>query len=103
MAHTATPWASRRDPDGFSHQILGGPSGFVTLADFITQEDAAFIVLAVNSHDALVEALTGLLDRYTALVNCGDCGNWNAETEAEVIAARAALALATLVTEPVEG
>jgi hypothetical protein len=36
-------------------------------------------------------ALQDLLDRYVALVNCGDCGNWNPEEETEVKEARAAL------------
>ena len=40
------------------------------------------------------EAMQALLDRYTSLVNCGDCGNWNPEEEPCVIAARAALARA---------
>jgi hypothetical protein len=40
----------------------------------------------------LVKALQGLLDRYTGLVNCGDCGFWDPEKEGEVIAARSALA-----------
>ena len=42
-------------------------------------------------------ALARLLDRYVSLVNCGDCGNWNPETETEVIAARAALAKSAAV------
>ena len=37
------------------------------------------------------EALNDLLNHYTNLVNCGDCGNWNPEEEKEVIAARKAL------------
>jgi len=37
------------------------------------------------------EALQNLLELYTSLVNCGDCGNWDVEAEKEVIAARAAL------------
>jgi len=45
--------------------------------------------------DALVQALTQLLERYTQLVNCGDCGFWDPETEPDVIAARAALQSAT--------
>ena len=36
-------------------------------------------------------ALDGLLERYVSLVNSGDGGSWNPETEAEVIAARAAI------------
>ncbi len=42
----------------------------------------------------LVEALVGLTDHYTQLVNCGDCGNWDPETEPQVIAARTAIAKA---------
>jgi len=37
------------------------------------------------------EALAGLLARYVGLVESGDAGNWDAEEEPEVIAARAAL------------
>ena len=44
-----------------------------------------------SGENKLKKALTALLDRYVGLVNCGDCGNWNPETEEEVIAARAAL------------
>ena len=44
-----------------------------------------------TERDALRDALSGLLKRHTALVESGDCGNWDCETEDEVIAARAAL------------
>lgn len=54
----------------------------------------ALLVRAVNAHEALAAALRELLDRYTDLVNCGDCGSWDPEKEHQVIAARAALALA---------
>ncbi len=43
----------------------------------------------------LLEALQGLLRNHVQLVSCGDCGNWDVEAEAEVIAARAAIAAAT--------
>lgn len=43
---------------------------------------------------ALVEASTRLLARYVSLAGSGDCGFWDPETETEVIAMRAALALA---------
>lgn len=36
-------------------------------------------------------ALESLLKRYVDLVNCGDCGNWNPETEQEVVEARRVL------------
>ncbi len=39
----------------------------------------------------LEKALNELLDRYTGMVNSGDCGNWNPETEDCVIKARAAM------------
>lgn len=45
-----------------------------------------------NAIDLLESALTRLVDRYTMLVNCGDCGNWDPEKEPDVIFARAALA-----------
>lgn len=56
--------------------------------------NAELIVRAVNSHQALVEALDTMLDHYTALVNSGDCGNWDPEAEKEVQQVRAALKLA---------
>jgi len=52
-------------------------------ADTVTGDDGKELDLHV--------ALSNLLDRYTELVNCGDCGNWNPETEDCVIEARKAL------------
>lgn len=46
---------------------------------------------AAAALDACERALCDLLERYTGLVNCGDCGNWDPEKENEVISARAAL------------
>ena len=48
-----------------------------------------------NSAGPLLAALQNLLERYIALINCGDCGHWDPEQEAVVIAARAAIAQAT--------
>lgn len=42
----------------------------------------------------LLAALRLFLERYVSLVNCGDCGNWDPETDEEVIQARAAIAKA---------
>lgn len=39
----------------------------------------------------LETALEALLEKYTQLVNCGDCGNWDPELEDEVIQARGLL------------
>ena len=44
---------------------------------------------------ALLVALVALLDHYVALAVSGDAGNWDHNQEAEVIAARAAIAEAT--------
>lgn len=48
----------------------------------------------------LFGALEAMVEKYTALVNCGDCGKWDPETEAEVKAAREALRLATEGSTP---
>ena len=45
----------------------------------------------IASAPDIYKALEDLLDRYVGLVECGDCGNWDAETEEEVIASRTAL------------
>lgn len=51
----------------------------------------------------LREALEGLLERYTELVNCGDCGFWNPEEEDAVKFARAALAAPKLESDRRDG
>ena len=43
---------------------------------------------------ALLEALEDITEMYCAMINSGDCGNWNPETDKEVIKARAAIAAA---------
>ena len=50
----------------------------------------------------LLSSLQGLLARYMRLAASGDCGFWDAETEAEVIAARAAITEATTVIDGAE-
>lgn len=42
----------------------------------------------------LLEALERFVENYVDMVNSGDCGNWNPETEVKVINARAAIAKA---------
>jgi hypothetical protein len=44
---------------------------------------------------SLISALHEILNHYTALINSGDAGNWEPEREPQVIAARAAIQLAT--------
>ncbi|WP_458763622.1 hypothetical protein [Cupriavidus basilensis] len=50
---------------------------------------------ARDAAQTLLTALRGLVDHYVTLINSGDCGNWDPETEPQVIAARAAIAQAT--------
>ena len=52
----------------------------------------ARIVTLKSLNGDLFTALVAMVNRYTSLVNCGDCGNWDPETEEPVIAARAAMA-----------
>lgn len=61
--------------------------------------DARLIAAAPD----MLAALTALLERHWQLVMCGDCGNWDVETEKEVIAARAAIAKATGSQSSTEG
>lgn len=50
-------------------------------------EDARLIAHA----PALREALSNFVEMYVKLVNSGDCGSWDPETDKEVIEARALL------------
>jgi hypothetical protein len=61
-------------------------------SDYLVPDNVAQIFLSVSiERDKLRQALTALLDRYTELVNSGDCGFWCPENEAEVVEARRAL------------
>ncbi len=104
MPHTPGPWKAN---EGSVNAAVNGAWG-----DVEEVSDAGFSVATVwadvdeledcagaNAHliaaaPDLLNALRAFLDRYTALVNCGDCGNWDPETEDFVIQARAALAKA---------
>lgn len=66
------------------------PVGLVR-AEYI--KDAKAVLDAIGAVE-LLEALQGMLERYVSLVNSGDAGFWDCETEPEVIAARAAIAKA---------
>ena len=65
------------------------------IAECWINEDTKANAAVLAASTDLYEALTALLDRYVGLVNCGDCGSWDAEQEPEVIAAHAALKKAT--------
>lgn len=58
----------------------------------VIRANAAFIVKAVNNHDALVRALRALYGSYKQLADSGDAGNWSIEDTDEGKQALAALA-----------
>lgn len=71
-AHSPLPWSvkTRMKPHPSSGDYLQIASSDKTgVADFLTPEDAALIVRAVNSHAALVAALEACRDGYLALAN----------------------------------
>lgn len=70
----------------------------------ITSAEAALLaeLRAVREErDRLRDVLEGVVKIHVTLVECGDCGFWDAEKEPEIIAARAALAACR--TEGTEG
>lgn len=70
--HTPTPWTTGVFFTGDEDQraIVSGPRGeLIARSYFVGDEpeaNIAFIVQAVNAHDALVAALTGLIELKTA-------------------------------------
>jgi len=61
MSHTPTPWKLtyyRTTDDKIIYDTLVGPNGENIVSEFYpdNNEDAEFIVRAVNSHEALLEA-----------------------------------------------
>ena len=63
----------------------------LSLDDFINRTNDAHLMAAAPD---LLEALEEMIEMYTQMVGCGDCGYWDAEKEAEVIKSRAAIAKA---------
>ena len=99
-SHTPGPWTLRGE-FGTAYVYARGDrvSGVVAVLNYDwpgpeqCKEQRANAKL-VTAAPELLDALKSLLDRYVGLVISGDAGNWDAETEDEVIAARAAIAKA---------
>lgn len=53
-------------------------------------EKTARAIIAVTAD--LSDCLSDMTEHYVSLAVCGDCGNWDPETESEVIAARRMIA-----------
>lgn len=111
--HTPGPWKIVRrmgwdfqgvteQPDEHNKMGFAGPSGericwfgnsenyYPTEGDEPSEADAHLIAAAPD----LLAALKTFVAEYVELVESGDAGFWNAEEEAKVIAARAAIAKA---------
>lgn len=93
---TPGPWSVVHDTDitGVENDPANGCVGPVDVAHVYlrtvpgrTEANATIIAKAPE----LYKALEAMLHRYVRLVESGDAGNWNAEEDPEVIAARAAL------------
>ena len=104
MSNTPGPWTVAKwdevDHDIEIPDMMGGCFILSPIADIaylalnktgdedLTAPDAYLLASA----PLLQSALQGMVDMYVELVNSGDCGNWNPEDVAEVLAARNALA-----------
>lgn len=87
--HTPTPWIAKK-ADRALHARIGAKSIGNWVAVFkndVTDEDLDFIVRAVNSHDALVEALK-IANKFCGSLTSDEC------PDSVHIPIRAALALA---------
>ena len=66
--HTPTPWKVYDDSDPLHIAIKGyySSTGGAHVADILSPANAAFIIKAVNSHDALVKALDWIVSNPNA-------------------------------------
>jgi len=100
--HTPTPWRCEANSiHRITFNILGkviekgsGAKQDFCVAKFCKVKDAAFIVRAVNAHDALVEALESLFKHCAMVHNAWGDGDNTREANDAVAKARAALKLA---------
>ena len=105
MNHTPGPWFAdddsriwRRHPSEL-YQNGGGLAGDKPIATcwdgweengYPRNSNARLIAAAPE----LLDSLSKLVAFYVRIINSGDCGNWDPETDAEIINARAAIAKA---------
>lgn len=96
--HTATPWTYRAGSGVISSHKEIVPTEVV--ARYVDSGNAAFIIMAVNSHDALVKAVAGYPEHRQGeptVDYASRVGAWAFNNETAI---RAALALATAVRCP---
>ena len=91
--HTPGPWYWGKGKDVAVCKDIGDRCyDIAVVADWTQETDANARLIAAAPE--LIVALDGLLANHIQLVESGDCGNWNVETEHAVIIARAAIAKA---------
>jgi hypothetical protein len=98
MAHSPGPWVIDQNsgPSIWIRQVNGPDTTLATAwGDIEDLEPLAFDnARLIAAAPDLLAALRTFTERYVVMINSGDCGNWDPETETEVIAARAAIAKA---------
>lgn len=99
VQHTPGPWKEYVSP--INRWIGNAETGEIVCdRPHVTYNDDRMDIRWINNVPLLtaapdlLKALENLLHIYVALVESGDAGNWDAETETEVIDARAAIAKA---------
>jgi hypothetical protein len=101
MSHTPGPWRVRGGAASvYAYDIVGPKGEDIGYANPTDGADEATVYpVAENARlmaaaPDLLAALKALTDSYTRLVNSGDCGFWDPETETPIQDARAAIAKA---------
>lgn len=92
--HTPGPWyvnGDTFDVERMDGTFIGSKR---IVARCATGEGAMENACLISAAPDLLDALKTFVAEYVELVESGDAGNWNPETEAKVIAARAAIAKA---------
>lgn len=87
-----TPWESHIGLDYAVVMLPGETTDDASIR--VSRENAPELIPLISTAPELLEALETFVSEYVALVESGDAGNWDAETEPKVIAARAAIAKA---------
>lgn len=93
MTHTAGPWTYVRNPEDTRWIIDRAPNEAIACTAGYEPDNEANARLIAAAPE-LLGALVAMLEHYVSLAGCGDCGHWNPEEEAIVIATRALLAKA---------
>lgn len=99
---------ARRAADAITRSISAALPA-AKMSPFTDKEHALFvddISRVIEAHSGLaelVEAAEAFLAKYVQLVDSGDCGNWDADDEPEVVALRAALKKVTNIKEKSDG